>query len=252
MLRTIFYHLVFIPGTLFFSCLAILIAPPDRSRFLGNWVAYAWGSLSAWAAGVTIETDLSALDAYEQEHGQGPVVYMANHQSHLDIPILCAALWPRRASFVAKKSLFSIPFFGWSLYAMRHYAIDRDNPRASMKLMNRVAEDANKGFSMMVFPEGTRNHRHDTVADFKVGGMIVAIKCGLPVVPLIVCRTGPVLPKGSARIGDLSHEERRVVIKALPPVDVSGMKLKERDQLKERLHAIMAAAYNDLCKERGL
>ena len=168
---------------------------------------------------------------------------MANHQSQFDIPILYTLLPGVPLSFVAKQSLFSIPFLGWAMRAAGHIAIDRDNRRKAMHSIDQAVRWAKQGARIIIFPEGTRNKNLEQLAEFKVGGMILALKCGLPIVPLVLAGTGEILPKGSLRIGS---GRRDILLKALAPIDTAGYTLKQREQLKDELYLRMNTAYLEL------
>jgi 1-acyl-sn-glycerol-3-phosphate acyltransferase len=195
-----------------------------------------WGAAAVWLSGVTIDADMGDIDP------KGHYVFIGNHQSNLDIPVLFTLLKGNRIRFVAKKSLFDIPIYGKALAHSGHISIDRDNRRAAMESLNAAVETAQSGISPLIFPEGTRNTELDDLMEFKIGGMILALKCGLPVVPFVMTGTGKVMPKG-AKIIDNRHMVR---FKALPVIDPSQYTIKDREAFKDDLRAMMSAAYKEL------
>ena len=111
-------------------------------------------------------------------------VFVANHQSYFDIPVLYTGL-PFALSFIAKKELFFIPFFGWGIAAIGHIWIDRDNARAARNSITRaIAMLKRKNISLVLFPEGTRSITGE-VGEFKRGSFALAFEAGVPVVPLL-------------------------------------------------------------------
>jgi 1-acyl-sn-glycerol-3-phosphate acyltransferase (EC 2.3.1.51) len=80
--------------------------------------------------------------------------------------------------------------------------------------------------------------------DFKVGGMVLALKCGLPVAPLVMEGTGKLLPKKSI----LFNPDQRIRLRALPPVDPSAYTMKDREKFKDDMYALMNAAYQELLR----
>lgn len=230
MLRTLIFHLLFIPATLVFSTLAAL-APTERmARAAGR----TWGRLALAFTGARLDVDLSNLDP------DTPYVFMANHQSNLDIPTLYAVLGRRPFGFVAKESLFRIPLFGKAMLRAGHVPIDRDNPRKAMKAIEYAAQQTAKGFSIVVFPEGTRGTDLAALQDFKIGGMIMALKTGAPVAPLLITGTGAMLPKHALRL----RPTRQVRVRALPPIVTQGRyTVKDRERFKDDLYALMNAEY---------
>jgi len=169
---------------------------------------------------------------------------MCNHQSLFDIPILFDTLWDYHMRFVAKESLFRIPIYGKALGNAGHISINRENRRAAMKSVDEAVASAKAGISPLIFPEGTRNPDISKLLDFKVGGMVLALKCGLPVAPLVMEGTGKLLPKNSI----LFNPDQRIRLRALPPVDPAKYTLKEREQFKDDMYALMNAAYQELLR----
>lgn len=230
MLRTIFFFILVLPVTFVFSCIALAVPS------LGSWVMRTWSGWVLALAGVRLDADLSALDP------DTTYVFMANHQSQIDILALSKALKDWGIRFVAKQSLFSIPVFGWAMRRVGNVAIDRSNRRRAMKSIDNAAASVKSGVSMVIFPEGTRATDHGELQEFKIGGMIVALKTGAPVVPLVLCGSGAVLPKGKAM-----PRPGTVRIKALKPVDAAATYgLKQREVFKHELHQTMNSAYQEM------
>lgn len=233
MLRTFIFYLLFIPATLVSSTLAAL-APTERiARAIGR----TWGRMVLAFTGARLDADLTGLDP------DAAYIFMANHQSHLDIPTLYAVLGRRRFGFVAKQSLFGIPVFGKAMLRAGHVPIDRDNPRKAMKAIEYAAEQTAKGHSIVVFPEGTRGTDLSSLQEFKIGGMIMALKTGVPVVPLLITGTGAMLPKHALRLRPF-REAGRVRVRALPPIVTQGRyTVKDREKFKDDLYALMNGEY---------
>jgi len=111
-----------------------------------------------------------------------PVVFMSNHESWLDIPALLAAI-PVQVRFLAKKSLFSWPFFGWAIAAMGFIPVDRKNRREAVKSFEDAAARIRAGRSVLIFPEETRS-TDGNLLPFQRGGFLIALKAGIPIVPV--------------------------------------------------------------------
>jgi 1-acyl-sn-glycerol-3-phosphate acyltransferase len=125
----------------------------------------------------------------------GPVVFMANHESWLDIPALLASV-PIQVRFLAKKSLFSIPFFGWAIASMGFIPVDRKNRRTAVRSFEEAAERIRRGRSVLLFPEETRS-RDENLLPFQRGGFLIALKAGIPIVPVGIEGARRCLPKYS-------------------------------------------------------
>jgi len=120
-------------------------------------------------------------------------VFVSNHQSIYDIPVLFWSL-PYQVRIIAKQSLGSFPFLGWHLRRTGHLLVNRRNPNRSL-ILERWRELVKLGLSLIIFPEGTRS-RDGRVGGFKAGSFLLAIEAGLTVVPLSVVGTRFVMSKG--------------------------------------------------------
>ncbi|MGB7568174.1 MAG: lysophospholipid acyltransferase family protein [Chitinivibrionales bacterium] len=126
-------------------------------------------------------------------------VFVANHQSYFDIPVMYAGLFAN-LSFVAKKELFVIPFLGWGMAAIGHIWIDRKNARKARKSITRAVSMLKRNkISLVLFPEGTRS-MSGKVGEFKRASFVLALEAGVPVVPVAICGTREVQPKSSLKI----------------------------------------------------
>lgn len=113
-----------------------------------------------------------------------PVLYVGNHQGNMDIPLLYSTA-PQTMAFVAKKEMEKIPLLGYWMKERGCVFIDRDNARSSLKAINEAIQNLKLGYSMAVFPEGTRS-KSSQVGDFKAGSLRIAIKAGVKVIPVSI------------------------------------------------------------------
>ena len=152
----------------------------------------------------------------------------------MDIPALLAHL-PFQFRFFAKKGLYRIPFLGSHLNRAGHIPVDRSSPRASLKSMSEGARIvATRNTSVLLFPEGGRCP--EGLRKFKEGAAYIAIKAGVPVVPMALVGMRRLLPMGSIhlRCGE-------AVLRIGIPISTAGMRLSAREALNERLYAEVAA-----------
>lgn len=165
-------------------------------------------------------------------------IFMGNHQSQYDIFCLQGGLdWDFR--WLAKKELFDIPMFGTAMRKSGAIPIDRSNGRKAMQSLAEAAQRINDGCSVIIFPEGTRSF-DGALQPFKVGGMVIAIKAGVEVVPMAICGSRDVLPKGH-----ILPKPGKVTIRLGEPVAVEGFTLKQKAELAELLQqkvAVLLAA----------
>ncbi|HEY4244915.1 MAG TPA: lysophospholipid acyltransferase family protein [Kofleriaceae bacterium] len=124
------------------------------------------------------------------------VIYMSNHQSHLDIPILYATLPSRTIRMLAKTELFKIPLWGRGLRAAEFVEVDRKNHARAVASIEQAATLLESGVSIWLAPEGTRS-RDGRIGPLKKGGFHLAIETGVPIVPVAIRGTIDILPRGT-------------------------------------------------------
>ena len=149
-------------------------------------------------------------------------VYMSNHQSHLDIPMLYATLPSPTIRMLGKKELFQIPMWGRGLRAAEFIEVDRSNHVRAMKSIEHAARLVRDGVSIYLAPEGTRS-RDGRIGKLKKGGFHLAQATGAPIVPVAIKGTIDILPRG-ARVMQ-SGKSVEVTIGA--PLSVEGRPLDE-------------------------
>ncbi len=236
MFTRIFFVLFLWIYTVIYSRKALRCDPETCTSKEMDYYGIKWGERAVELSGIKIEADMGDVDP------NGHYVFIVNHQSNLDIPVLYEVLKDNDVRYVAKKSLFEIPIYGPALRHAGHICIDRENRRSAMKSLNEAVEKAKSGISPVIFPEGTRNTNLEELMEFKVGGMIIALKSGLPVVPIVMTNTGRALGKGQYIV----NNKPTIRVKALPIIDPSDYTLKEREKLKADLYEMMNTAYKEL------
>ena len=165
--------------TLICAFMVLLMAPIDQEARMVQWTARWWARALLRLARVPVEVQglehLTPGQAY---------VFAANHRSDFDIFALLTVL-PGRLMFVAKKSLFQIPFFGPALKRMGSVPLDRDHLKQALKSLDQAAAQVQAGASMIIYPEGTRVPTPELIP-FKKGVFIMASKAGQPIVPVSI------------------------------------------------------------------
>jgi 1-acyl-sn-glycerol-3-phosphate acyltransferase len=152
-----------------------------------------------WAAGLLLVSGVRL--EVERPAGLDPAssyVFLANHQSLFDIPALLLAV-RGRFRMVAKQSLFRIPVFGWALTAAGFVSVDRGDRTAARQSFAAAEQGLRSGGSVLLFPEGTRS-TGDTLLPFKRGGFLLALRTGLPIVPVGIRGTRAVQARGRRSI----------------------------------------------------
>lgn len=179
-LRSLVYYAVFIPATLLYSLLCLLIGPwlpyPQRFRFVTaiNYFYIGWLRV---CCGVKVR-----VSGREHLDNIGPYVAVCNHQSEWETIYLQLVVRPQ--CVVLKQSLLKVPFFGWALALLKPIALDRSQRRRALKqLLEQGRERLTQGISVLIFPQGTRVPAGQR-GKFNKGGAMLAVSAGVPVVPL--------------------------------------------------------------------
>jgi len=183
---------------------------------------------ATWIAGVRVVTEgLEALDRSRS------YIFMCNHVSNLDPPIVVPVL-PGRTTILVKKELFKVPILGWAMRMASLVPVDRSNRDAAIASLGKASEVMKAGLHMTIFPEGTRS-TDGRLLPFKKGPFHLALDAGMPIAPVTVLGSLQMMPKGKVRI---QPGTARVVFHA--PIDPA--QIKDRDQLMEAVRASVASA----------
>jgi 1-acyl-sn-glycerol-3-phosphate acyltransferase len=179
--------------TLGMSEAGVLALLADRSGETTRRIAKKWGHAMVSNLGIDLH-----VEGVDDALFRGPMIVMANHNSHLDIPILYAAL-PRALGMLAKADLFKFPIFGRAMTGIGCIPIERESRREAHAAVVRAAEQLRQGQGIVVFPEGTRGDGR-SIQSFKAGAFHLALAAGVPVVPVGVRGTAAVCPRDNFRV----------------------------------------------------
>lgn len=224
-LATLFIAVATIVGSL----VALVLRLFDRTGDLVVDLARLWSRAVLAVAGVKVQVDWQERLVPGQAY-----VFMANHESSVDIWSLLVAL-PLRFRMIAKKQLLRIPLFGWAMWAGRFIFIDRANAVSARRTIDEAKRRIRGGDSVLIFPEGTRS-RDGLLGPFKKGGFHLAIDSGVPVVPVALHGTGRAMPRGSLFI-------RPGLVRATVgvPIPTAGLTDEDRHKLLEEVRGRIAS-----------
>ncbi len=166
-----------------------------------------------WACGVTLK-----VRGIEHLMKDESYVFVANHQSYLDIPALFRAV-PHNLHFVAKKEIKWVPFIGWYMMATGMIFIDRSNRMKAIASLDKAGQLIKNGKDVLLFPEGTRSKTGE-VGEFKKGPFLLASKADIRIVPIHISGTEHVLPAGNFFL-----KPGKVTVHIGAPITSSGMDL---------------------------
>jgi 1-acyl-sn-glycerol-3-phosphate acyltransferase len=201
--------------------LAVLARLFDSSNNLSHRISSLWGRCLCTFNG--IQVDIEGLEHIRQDEAQ---ILIANHQGYFDIFALSGFL-PLQIRWVAKSSLFKIPFVGWSIAASGYIPVERGNRKKSYQAFLATIGKLKAGNSIVIFPEGTRSE-DGTIGPFKKGSLLLSARSGAPLVPVTLLGTGNIIRKGSGVI-----RPGRIQIIISPPIpSQTVIDNKEEDVLR--------------------
>ena len=197
-----------------------------------------------WALGITAAAGIR-LTVEGADHLQDGVNYffVGNHQSAMDIPIMIIVAGGR-IRFLAKRSLFHIPIFGWVMRLHGFVPIDRTKARKAKNSIDKMLESTSRRpVSMLVFPEGTRAD-DESIRPFKHGAMKVCQRAGMAVVPFAVAGALRVHRRRVLRI-----RPGRLHVSIAQPIPFEEVAECRTDQLARRVREAVVRMYEDGCRK---
>jgi 1-acyl-sn-glycerol-3-phosphate acyltransferase len=225
--RTVFYLIPAISlYTIVLGTLSLSSSLFEKRGYFAHWCARQWSRLILKTTGVSVE--VVGLDRLEPGR---TYVFVANHQSIYDIPILFWSL-PYQIRIIAKESLGKFPFLGWHLRRTGHMLVDRRHPSPG-RIFGWASRLTADGLSLILFPEGTRS-RDGRVARFKGATFYLALEARLPVVPLSVVGSRHVMLKG--RLATYPGDVKLVIHE---PIDTTGIGGANAREFAERVRQIL-------------
>jgi 1-acyl-sn-glycerol-3-phosphate acyltransferase len=164
----------------------------------------------------------------------GTVIFAANHTSAADPPAVVGAI-PRRIAILLKRSLFGYPIVGQAFHLAQFIPVDRFNRDSAIVSLEKATDALKSGQSFLIYPEGTRSP-DGRLQEFKKGTAVMAIKAGVPLVPIACSNAHRIMKKR-----DLKIYPGEIVVEFLPPIDSTQYTLDQREELNQRLHDELAA-----------
>ncbi|MBS1855320.1 MAG: 1-acyl-sn-glycerol-3-phosphate acyltransferase [Acidobacteria bacterium] len=225
LLRSLLFStpLIFL-ATIVMGTLSLVDSLFDKTGNSQHALARVWGRMLLAVSLIRVRAE-----GVEKLDPAASYVFVSNHQSYMDIPAFLSVV-PHQFRFFAKKGLFAIPFLGTHLRNAGHLPVDRSSARNSLKSMTEGARIiSQRGVSVLLFPEGGRCP--EGLREFKEGAAYIAIKAGVPVVPMAIIGMREKLPMGSIHI-----RSGKVAVRVGDPIPTAGMHVSERLELTARLY----------------
>jgi len=218
-------------ATAFFGCISLICGLWDRSGRQQHLVARTWG-----AAMLRISLSPVRMVGAEKILRPPVAVYASNHLSYMDTPLLFAKL-PFQFRILAKQALWKLPFVGWYLNRSGQVPIDSGSPRSAIAGLLRGVKALKAGMPLFIFPEGARSP-HGRMQAAHSGGAFMAIRAGVPLVPIALIGTHELLP-----IHVYSLRPRPLMIAIGDPISTEGLTTKDADTLTARLYDEITKMY---------
>lgn len=215
----------------FLSVLSVFFSVLDETGRMQHWCARVWSRFILLVSRVEVE-----VQGLENLHRNRGYVFAANHLSMFDHWAFLACL-PFQFRFVAKSSLFRIPFLGWHLTRSGNIPVARGNHRQTIRSYQKVSEKIREGVSFVIYPEGMRSWKGE-MYPFKRGAFLLARYAEAPIVPVTIIGAHRRLPRGSVVI---QPGRMRLVIH--PPLEFEHYRNESLDRLAEKVHEIVRGSY---------
>ena len=221
--RTKFVWSCIVFFTVVLGICAFLTFPFDRRGKVIHLYARLWGWLALVANGIKVQ-----VTGFKHIDSKNPSIYMCNHQGSFDIFALLAHLTVQ-FRWVAKVGLFRIPVLGWAMSTAGYISLDRSKRKRAYRGMEVAARKIREGTSVVIFPEGTRSY-DGALQPFMNGGFTLAIRAGVPIVPITINGTWAIIPRTTLRI---KQGTIRIVIER--PIKTRGLTIKDRKRLMQEV-----------------
>jgi 1-acyl-sn-glycerol-3-phosphate acyltransferase len=231
----LFWSLVFVDpliilSTIICGVISLVASPFDPTGEFMMKIARVWARSLLRIAGVKVK-----VEGLEKLTPGASYVFASNHLSYMDTPVILTHI-PADFRFMAKSGLFKIPLLGTHLGQAGHIPVPREDPRAAVKTMTLAADIIrSRNISILIFPEGGRAH-DGVLQPFKDGASYIAIKAGVPIVPLAISGTREILAMHSA-----TFHRGEVILRIGDPIPTKGLTLHHRKSVSETARECVVA-----------
>jgi 1-acyl-sn-glycerol-3-phosphate acyltransferase len=226
-------------STAFWACVSLLGSLISGKGRIQHSCMRRWSKDNLWLSRARVE-----IEGLENIDGSRPQLLVANHSGLHDILSLAAYL-PIQFRWIAKKSLFRVPFMGWHMRRSGYIAIDRENPREAAKSIAEAAMIIQNGVNAIAFPEGTRS-RTGELGKFHSGAFSLALRTGVPLIPVSLDGSYRVIVPKTLQV----NPGVIIRIKIDRPIDLSLYVKGEKHRLMDDVYQIMGRNVEELRSRR--
>ncbi len=227
-------------STVFWGSVSVIASVVSGKGRIQHYCMRRWARDNLWLSRARVE-----IEGLENIDSSGPQIFVANHSGLHDILSLAAYL-PIQFRWIAKKSLFRVPFMGWHMRRSGYIAIDRENPRDAAKSIMEAAREIRSGVNAIAFPEGTRS-RTGELAQFRSGAFSLAMRTGVPLVPVTLDGSSRVIAPKTLQV----NPGIVIRIKIGRPIDLASCVRGEKHRLMEDVFQIMSRNLGELRRKRN-
>ena len=221
---------LFFLATGFFGSLSLAASLFEKDGRWQHRIAQRWARACVAISGAQVTV------VHAERLKAGPAVYVCNHLSYMDTPVLFSSL-PFQFRIVARHDLWKLPFIGWHLQRSGQVPVDVENPRASIASLLSAVRTLKGGMSLFIFPEGGRTETGH-LAPFMNGPAFMAIRAQLPLVPMALIGTHELLPMHAKEFHPVP-----VTLVVDEPLETRGLKMKEVDAITAALQERISGLY---------
>lgn len=217
--------------TIILGTLSLLSSLFDSSGAVQHGFARLWARMILSTIGTRI-----SIEGLEKIDTRRAHVYVVNHTSAIDIPVLYVSL-PFQFRILAKRELFRYPFMGWHLKRSGQIPVVLDNPKASIRSLQLAVTAVKNNMSLVVFPEGGRSEDGQLQA-FMGGAFFAAIRAHADVIPMALVGTYETLKMNSFHI-----KPRPVRLLVGAPISTAGLSTRDTEKVAERARTVISDLY---------
>lgn len=244
MLRTIYVYtlgILYLIMTFFIQLPIVLfvyyVISKEKGIKVARKFAKIWGKHLIGITGCDVEIIMKDKNLKEKIENE-TIVVISNHQSNFDIPLLLE-YFPKDIGFVAKKEMEHWPILGVWMKSIQCVFLDRSNPREGIKSIKEAVKKIKNGYSIVIFPEGTRSNTGE-IMEFKKGSFKLAIDSKVKLIPVTIKGTKDIQVKGSLKI---QKAKAKMIIDN--PIEVKDLSREELKELNIKVKEIIEKNYRE-------
>jgi len=226
-------------STAFWASISIAGGLLSGNGQLQHYCMRRWAKDNLWLSRARVE-----IEGLENIDPNRPQIFTVNHSGLHDILSLAAHL-PIQFRWIAKKSLFKIPFMGWHMRRSGYIPIDRENPRETARNITAAAKEISGGVNAIIFPEGTRSKTGE-LAEFHSGAFALCLRAEVPLVPVAVDGSYRVIAPQTLQV----NPGTVIRIRICRPIDVFSYQKHEKTRLMQDVFAVMSDNLTELRSRR--